>query len=48
VHFVGLFLSLLKMHGPKNKTVCTFIQHFQTGNTLHIIVYEKAVSFRIH
>jgi len=26
VHFVGLFLSsLLKMHGPKNKNVFTFL-----------------------
>jgi len=26
VHFVGLFLSLLKMHGPKNKEdrQCTY------------------------
>jgi len=25
VHFVGLFLSLLKMHGPKNKIHISYL-----------------------
>jgi len=38
VHFVGLFLySLLKMHGPKNKTVSIMLFGFQFCAVVHLI-----------